>query len=64
MSIMNGEIRLRLEFIVCNSLHKLTFESWAGTKVTCLISTVHVKIAGVGIVAPISLQLVCSNVSS
>eukprot|EP00956_Cyclotella_meneghiniana_P033404 scaffold95639_cov66-Cyclotella_meneghiniana.AAC.1 len=27
---MNGEARLRLEFIVCNSHHKPTFESWMG----------------------------------
>eukprot|EP00956_Cyclotella_meneghiniana_P032456 scaffold89438_cov43-Cyclotella_meneghiniana.AAC.1 len=64
MSIMNGETRLRLEFIVCNGLQKLTFESWVGTKVTCPISTVHVKIALVGILTPISQPLDCSNVSS
>ena len=64
MSIMNGETRLRLEFIVCNGLHKLTFESWVGKKVAFPISTVHVKIVLVGILAPISQQLDCSNVSS
>ena len=29
MSIMNGQTWLRLEFILCNGLHKLTFDARA-----------------------------------
>ena len=32
MSVMNDGTRLRLEFIVRNGLHKLTFESWVERK--------------------------------
>eukprot|EP00956_Cyclotella_meneghiniana_P039082 scaffold165216_cov89-Cyclotella_meneghiniana.AAC.1 len=30
IDVMNDETRLRLEFIVPNGHHKLTFESWVG----------------------------------
>eukprot|EP00956_Cyclotella_meneghiniana_P013971 scaffold20647_cov91-Cyclotella_meneghiniana.AAC.1 len=32
MSVMNDGTWFRLEFIVCNGIHKLTFESWVCRK--------------------------------
>ena len=35
MSILNGEAGFILEIIVCNGLHKLTFESWISLQLHC-----------------------------
>ena len=65
MSILNGEAGFILEIIVCNGLHKLTFESWMDRKVgdSPPHSQHQYSVCDFIPAQVLSLQLHCSNVS-
>ena len=49
--IINGETRLRLEFIAYNGLNNTPFEPWFGRNLACHVPTFHTKNVSSGILA-------------
>ena len=60
-----GETRMRLEFIVQNSHHKLAFQLWVGAILACEQPNLshQARRDGVGLYIHILQQLDCFNVS-
>eukprot|EP00956_Cyclotella_meneghiniana_P000857 scaffold987_cov39-Cyclotella_meneghiniana.AAC.2 len=63
VSIMNAEKRIRVELNGCNGLNMQTIESRVGLASRYEAPTFNTRIGCVWTLAPVSLQLDCSNVS-